>query len=384
MKTSDRYLMRAVAGGFLVAAAMLLPLFSFISLIEQLDDTGEGHYQIAEAFAYVGLMLPRRLIELGPFIALLGSIVALGRLAGHWELAALRSVGVSPGRIAFAALKSGILLILLLLATDQFIASPLHQRAFTMRANALSGGSGSGLDSSAALWARHGNRMLRIGALRLGRIPAEIEIFRFNAEGHLVTYIYADHAEIRHGEPWRLHEVLIKTFVAGTPVTTRRSSMAWQPFLTPAEVKLLEKPAESLSPLQLYGYVQYLRRTGQPSELYAVMLWQKLGQPLTTAAMILLAVPFSISAPRSASIGSRIALGAVAGVGVYLADRIVVNLGMLLDLSPPLIALGPGVMWLIVALAALGKASGNLARQPVGGGTASGSSMRLKSTPDNQ
>lgn len=357
VKTLDRYLMRAVAGGFLVAAAVLLPLFSFVDLVEQLDDTGQGNYHALQAFAYVGLTLPRRLIELGPFIALLGTIVALGSLASHRELTALRSVGVSPGGIALAALKSGILLILLLAALDQFVASPLQQRAFDMRSTALSGGSSSKLESGgAALWARQGNHILRVGALRLGRIPAEIEIFHFDAEGHLLRYIYADHAEIHHHEPWRLNGVLIKTFVADTPITTRRSSMTWQTFLTPAQIRLLEKPAESLSPVQLYGYVHYLRGTGQSSDVYAVMLWQKLGLPLTTAAMILLAVPFSIGAPRSASIGSRIALGALVGLGVYLADQIIANVGMLLNLSPPLIALGPGMILLIVALATLGKA----------------------------
>lgn len=357
MKLSDYYLMRAVAGGFVVAAAVLLPLFSFVDLVEQLDDTGQGSYRALQAFAYVGLTLPRRLIELGPFVALLGSIVALGSLATHRELTALRSVGVSPGGIALAALKAGVLLILLLAATDQFVASPLQQRAFDMRANAISGGNSAKLESSGtALWARRDNYVLRVGALRLGRIPADIEVFHFDAEGHLLRYIHADYAEIRHHEPWQLNGVLIKTFVAGTPVTTHRSSMAWRTFLTPAQIELLEKPAESLSPVQLYGYIHYLRGTGQASDIYAVMLWQKLGLPLTTAAMILLAVPFSIGAPRRTSIGGRVVLGAIVGLGVYLADQIITNAGLLLDLSPPLIALGPGLVLLAVALVALRKA----------------------------
>ena len=347
--------MRAVAGGFVVAAVVLLPLFSFVDLIEQLDASGQGRYGVALAFAYVGLMLPRRLIELGPFIALLGTIVALGALASHRELTALRSVGVSPARIALAALKSGILFVLLLAATDQFVASPLQQRAFGMRSDALSGGNDAKLESGVALWARRGERIIRIGALRLGRIPAAIEIFRFNGEGQLLRYIHADHAEIHHRAPWRLNTVLIKAFEAGTPVTTRRASMAWRPFLTPVQIALLQMPAESLSPVQLYGYVHYLRSTGQSSAVYAVMLWQKLGLPVTTAAMILLAVPFSLGAPRGASIGSRVVLGAIVGLGVYLADQIVANIGLLLALSPPLIALGPAVTLLAVALAALGR-----------------------------
>lgn len=350
--------MRAVAAGFVVAAAVLLPLFSFVDLVEQLDASGEGRYGVALAFAYVGLMLPRRLIELGPFIALLGSIVALGALASHRELTALRSVGVSPGRIALAALKSGILFVLLLALTDQFVASPLQQRAFGMRSEALSGGNDAKLEDGAALWARRGERVIRIGSLRLGRIPAGVEIFRFNDEGQLLRYVYADHAEIHHRAPWRLRAVLVKAFEDGIPVTAQRASMAWRPFLTPAQIALLEMPAESLSPVQLYGYVRYLRDTGQPSAVYALMLWQKLGLPVTTAAMILLAVPFSLGTPRGASIGSRVVLGGIVGLGVYLVDQLIANVGLLLALSPPLIALGPAVALLLVALVALRRSTG--------------------------
>lgn len=352
MRIADRYLMRSVAVGLLLAAAVLVPLFSFVDLVDQLDDVGKGSYRAVDALIYVGMTLPRRLIELGPFIALLGTIVAIGSLASHRELTALRAAGVSAGRIGLAALYAGVAFIVLLVAVDQFIAAPLQQQAISMRARATAADSAE-LSTGSSLWARHGDRMLRIGSMRHGRIPEQVEIFRFDGGGRLAHYIYADHADIRGGGVWRLHGVVQKGFPAGAPTTERRSVMSWQTFLTPSQIKLLQKPAQSLSPVDLYQYVNYLRRSGQRTAEYALALWQKLGQLILTAAMILLAVPFGFGSARSAGMGSRLALGAVVGLGVYLVDQIAANAGLLLNISIPLVALGPSVILLAIAVTAV-------------------------------
>ena len=60
---------------------MLLPLFVFLDLINQLDDVGKGVYDIWHALRYELQMLPRRALDLLPFAALMGSTMALARLA---------------------------------------------------------------------------------------------------------------------------------------------------------------------------------------------------------------------------------------------------------------------------------------------------------------
>ena len=101
----DRYLMKQVARGVLIATLVLLPLFSFLDLVDQLDNVGTGSYQTSDAFLYVILTMPRRLIQLFPFIALLGNVTALGRLAINQELISLRSAGYSPVQISMASMK---------------------------------------------------------------------------------------------------------------------------------------------------------------------------------------------------------------------------------------------------------------------------------------
>ena len=106
-----RYIAIQVAAGLLIATAVLLPLFSFFDLLEQLDDVGKGTYRTVDAFLYTAMLLPRRFIQIAPFIALLGTVAALGSLAVNSELIAMRTAGLSPVQISLAPLGVGIMLI---------------------------------------------------------------------------------------------------------------------------------------------------------------------------------------------------------------------------------------------------------------------------------
>ncbi len=101
--------MRYLFTGFAAAAGLLLPLFSTFNLINELDDVSPGGYHWTQALLVVLMTLPRCLIDLGPFIALLGGIVGLGLLSKSSELTAIRSSGFSVFRIAMVALCAGVI-----------------------------------------------------------------------------------------------------------------------------------------------------------------------------------------------------------------------------------------------------------------------------------
>ncbi|STP70281.1 putative permease [Escherichia coli] len=81
------------------------------------------------------MTLPRTLVELSPFIALLGGIVGLGQLSKNSELTAIRSTGFSIFRIALVALVAGILWTVSLGAIDEWVASPLQQQALQIKSD---------------------------------------------------------------------------------------------------------------------------------------------------------------------------------------------------------------------------------------------------------
>ena len=210
MNVINRYLAAQVLMGLGIATVVLLPLFGFLDLLDQLDDVGKGTYRVQDAFLHTALLLPRRFIQLAPFIALLGNVIALGRLAVGSELTALRVAGVSPIGISLAPLAVGLILLLFIAVLDQFVAPQLQQKAISSRAVALE--KSAALGKNLGIWTRDERNILRIGEMLHAGRAADIEIMHFDDNGFLLTYTHAKYADFNGGDLWDLQDVTTKTF----------------------------------------------------------------------------------------------------------------------------------------------------------------------------
>lgn len=349
MTLLENYIVKQIVSGLCIAAAILLPLFCFLDLIEQLDDVGESFYETRDAFIYVAYIVPRRFIQLAPFIALIGTVIGLGRLAVNLELITMRAAGLSPIRISMVVLKVGIFLLILLSVMEQFIAPEYQQKAVSHRAQALAQSTELGQDLGT--WTRDKTQILRIGDSPQGSLMKEVEIISVDEEGMFTEHIFAQFAEIRSEKQWELSNVTRKKIKENSVETTFSDVVLWEPFLDTDQMSALNRPAESLSPTDLYQHVKYLNETGQKSDAYELALWRKLGGGLVTIAMILLAIPFVFGSVRG-GIANRLVLAGITGISVYLLDQLVANIGLLLDLSVAFVALSPGLIliWLAIAL----------------------------------
>jgi lipopolysaccharide export system permease protein len=349
MRITSVYLIRNVFVGFLAAAALLLPLFTTFDLVSELDDVSSGGYRWTQAVEVVLMTLPRRAIDLGPFIALLGGITGLGQLAMTQELTAMRTAGISIVRIAVTTMFAGVVLALLLGVVDEWVASPLQQKGIQIRNEALAV-AGEAASATGGIWARRGDEVARIGAVSSKNKPVNIEVFHYTPTMLLTSYIFADSADVRADGTWLLNNVQIKEWDGATETFRQVDHMPWQSVFSDRRLKELTLPTESFSIKQLYHYIQFLQGSNQPSAEYEMALWQKLGRPILTLAMILFAVPFTFAQQRSPGLGGRLALGAVIGLLIYVGNQIIVNLGLLLAANIMLTTLAPSIVLLGIAL----------------------------------
>ena len=345
MSISEKYLMQQISVGLLIAAAVLLPLFSFFDLIDQMDDIGEGFFRASDAFYIVLLLLPRRLIQLLPFIALIGNVIALGRLALNSEIIAMRAAGLSPASISLASFKVGLCLLLLLGVLEQYAAPYFQNKAIVHRLDALNQSAELGADLG--IWTRDKNRVLRLGEAIRASYVEDVEIITLDEQGLLGGYIHAQGAEIVSNEQWSLYNVTVKEFTGGQVSTTSSARMNWRPFLSSEQVDKLTRSAESLAPTDLYRHIDYLKRTGQQHDEISLAFWRKFGAGLIMLAMLLLSVPFVYGSIQT-GIGSRLVLAGITGICVYLLDQISSNVGLLLNLNHALVALTPGLALMLI------------------------------------
>ncbi len=336
--TIDRYIAIHVLKGWLLIMLVVIVLFSFLELANQLDDVGDGDYTISDAFLFVLLTIPKRITMLAPVSAMVGSVIALVGLANNGELMAMRAAGMSIRRIVVSLLKVGVLILLVTLVFEQWLAPTFEQQALRMHSMKTSGLSLAGGDG---FWSRNKQFFVRVGDIQYGRLPSDIEIFEFNEKHQLLTYIRADVARLQKNGEWVLTNASVKNIHDKSIDISQHNNFSWKTFLSATEIRALEFPIDSLSIADLSGYVDYLRSVGEPYQDHRHQLWKKISRPFSAAAMVLLASLFAFGSHRSLNKGKRIMQATILALLLYFMSEIVANAGVLFGADPMLTAILP-------------------------------------------
>ncbi|MDT3777921.1 LPS export ABC transporter permease LptG [Nitrospira sp. MA-1] len=346
MKTLNRYLAGSLLKGYLPVLAIFLAVFSLIVFVEELDEVGKGRYTFWSASEYLLLTMPSRLVFLAPFVALLGSIMALGGLANGCELIAMQAGGVSPYQIAWSVMKVGACFIVLVGILEEVVNPPLDQEAYFKRSMALS--DSGAYKGKQGFWFREGRRFIRIHQIRYGESPQGLDIFEFNDGGQLDFYMHAQEAEIVNPQKWTLKNIK-KQVIHGYRVSQEQlASLEWDSPLKQNEVRLLTLPSSTLAPSELYQYMEFLKRKKQNFLRYELSFWDKIFMPLNTGLMILVAIPFVFGPLRMSPAGKRVFIGSLVGLAYYLMTEISKHVGILFGASPLLTTAAPFLLLSLV------------------------------------
>ena len=350
MNTLDRYIGRTFLGACLLILGVLAVLLSLFELIAQLEDVGRGGYGLGSALLYVLCTLPGRLLDLLPVATLLGGIVALGLFNDRGEIVAMEAAGVSLPRICAAVLGASLLLMLGAGLLAELVVPAMEARARSAQVQETAADQGVTLTGE-GLWMRRGPTYIRAGRILGQGLAADLDLFTFDEAGRLQTAIQARTAVLQADGRWLLQEVVERRVRDGSVTTRRVDRLPLADFLRADQVGLLGLPPASLSTSDLRRTIEVLRQSGQDADRYAIALWRKLGVPLSTLAMALLALSFVFGPTRGVGAGYRVAIGTFVGIVLFFFDQMSVQWGLLLNLSPMVTALLPFV--LISGVAAL-------------------------------
>lgn len=352
MKILDRYIGMAVAMSSLLVMLVLLALFFFIDFVNNLNDVGKGNYDVVTAAQYVLLSQPRRIYELFPLAALLGTMLGLGALAAGSELTAIRAAGVSLTRIVLSVMKVAAVMMLGVVLIGELVAPKSEQYAQSLRSMALS--SQIALDTRYGFWSRDGRSFINIRTMLPGGKFNDIYVYEFDDKQNLRVATHAARGQ-REGDKWLLEDI-VQSEIAASGVSTRRVARAqWNSLLSPDVVGVVLVKPDRLSLWDLFQYIDYLQANSQNTQRYEIAFWVKLLAPLTTGVMVFLAIPFVFGSLRSVGMGQRVLVGSLIGVGFHLVNQISTHIGLVYELNPLLSALFPSTVFLLAALLLLSR-----------------------------
>lgn len=351
MKILDLYIGRVILATTLLCLAVLLGLSGLIKFVDELGLVGKGSYDTADAALFVLFSVPRDLSMFFPMGVLLGGLIGLGILANNSELTVMQAAGMSKLNIIMSAMKTVLLLMIVVVLLGEYVAPAAERYARDMRTQAMTGG--TLLRDSNGLWARDGNRYVHIQQLLDADHLGGVDLYEFDGL-KLKRMLHAESARwVDHR--WDLDNVR-ETLLAADRTRTR-----WEPTLqisselTPEKLGVVTVNPESLSLRGLSQYLDYLKANKQDGARYQLAFWRKLMSPVNLAVMLLLACSFIFGPMRSVSMGARIIMGILAGFGFFLVSEIFGPLSLVYRVPPILGAVLPGLLFVGVSVYLLRK-----------------------------
>jgi LPS export ABC transporter permease LptG len=335
----DRYLLREYLVFMAIGLGVAAVLFVVIDLLQTLDRYIRIKPPLIYVIEHFLYRVPAALHDGLPVVMLVATIFLFLALARYHELTAMKAAGMSLYRVAAPILVLGAGVAMLSGLFQELLLPRLNELGDEVDRVKIRGQLPRHLQSRERLWLRTADsRFYRVELLHPG-----------SADMYGVTVLEVDQSTFRlqsrldarraHWSPdgWELTDGAFREFGPRGEVQT-------VPFVMTAidlredidDFTKIHKPIAAMSYFELRDYVDRLEATGYQVKKYTVELYSKLSFPWVNLIMVLVAIPFSLQAPRGGRLfGVALAIGIMAG---YLVVHYVALAFARADLLPPLLA----------------------------------------------
>lgn len=347
MKILDRYIARQVIFIILLVTIALLGVDLFFYFVNELRFVGKGDYNLQAALFFVILTIPRKIYIIFPWAALLGTLLALGNLSKYSELVAMRAASVSIARIAWSALKAGIILTIIMFISGEII-SPMSE-SLAQRKKTLALSRGQAIHTLFGTWIRHNDQFINVGIVHPGNKLSNITKYDFDDRLQLQEVASIATAE-KQAKQWSLNNIKTTKFSDNSIEINKKDHQNITELL---DTEILQASAvkhlERLTLINLWRVIKSRVAQDLNSTEYELAFWLKITQPFAVLVMILLAVPFAFGPLRSASLGLKILVGVLVGFGFHFLNSVFGPLTTVVGLDPLLAAALPTTIFFILA-----------------------------------
>ena len=350
MNVLTGYIVREILKGSLVALLLLLTLFNLFTFSDELKDLGGG-YGLKQIFYYLILTSPRVFYELVPASALLGSLFILGAMGNNRELIAMRAAGLSVFGIIRAVMLAGAVLVIISIGVGEFVAPVTERMAQMVRVSARN--EQILMDTKYGIWLREGKQFINVRQIEEDGNLADMSIYELDDQQHLHQAIHADQAVFLGKQQWQMKNIKKSEMSTQQMLASTQNEQLWKSSIAPNLLKIIVVNPNNLSLYDLDSYVGFLKKNHQKSHVFELAFWGRVVNPLVTFVMLLLSAPFVIGVKRGVSVGGRMMIGVVIGMGFNIIDKIIGHLGLIYNLNPPLMAFIPSLTVLALAVFAV-------------------------------
>lgn len=353
MNALDRYIIKEVLKGTLIALIILYALFNLFTLKDELSSRGVGNYGLQQIFTYIGLLTPHYIYELMPSAALLGSLFVLGGMANNRELLAMRVSGVSVFGIIRSIMYAGLILVAFSFLIGEFVGPDAEKKAKILRSVAKTEMPAARVKEG--MWLRDGNQFIYVKEVYTEGDVANINIYQLDDQRRLRKLIFARRGLYQDNEQWRLKTVWTSSISDQQVKAQHEDVVTWRSIIDPDVVDVVVVDPENMSLNDLSKYIDFLEENKQDAAKYQLAFWARMINPFITLVMLLVSAPFVVGVGRGIALGPRMMAGILIGMGFNIIDNAVGQMGVVYGLNPLLVAVLPSSIILLGALYAIAR-----------------------------
>lgn len=372
ISTAGRYASRSLLAHMALTLSGFVSFLLLLEMMNRSDDVVARHGPgIGPLARYAALRLPDLANFILPFAVLIATLLMLSKFARNNEIMALKASGLSFYHLLLSLVPVALFVGLLhFLLSDQVVprtAQTLKEWDATAEvAGATASTAGGGAAATAsngpaedAVWVRDGASNVRIDAvLAQGTELRGVTIFERTGDAMLSERLLAERAVYDNGG-WRLINVQRLTLAGGEDRRPEQlPELAWATSLTPGHLADLAADPAMLSLAEVWRYVASPEVGNRPVDFYETWLLRKLAIPLVTLMMVLLAAPVAQGLQRHGGLGAGLAVGIGLGFLYFVADGLLLTLGEVGAVPPPVAAWTPTALFGAVGVAALLRIEG--------------------------
>ena len=341
-RTLSLYLADRFARAVIAAFLFVFVLIYAVDLVELLRRSGDSQRATGILMAGLSFLRTPTVAEQAlPFAVLFGSMIAFLNLSRKMELVVARAAGVSVWQILTPPLAVIVSIGVLSVIAYNPASTWMKQKSDAIEASVFGGPALGGI----GMWIRQksidGQAIIRAdGRSGDGTEFKGIHVFNFDDKGNFIERLEAASGELHDGF-WVLHDgVVVTPGFEALPVSTYllatnlgRTEVA-QAFVAPETVSFWRLPALAAQ----------TARAGLDPTAYELKYQELLARPLLLASMVLVAACFSLRFFRMGGIEYMVSGGVVAGFVLYVATKVVSDLGGAGFVSAPAAGWAPEIV----------------------------------------
>lgn len=344
----DRYIIRKFIGTFFFAILIIIGIVIIFDISEKIDDFVDKEAPLkAIVLDYYFNFIPYFMNMFSPLFVFISVIFFTSKLAGHSEIIAMLSGGISFGRLMYPYFISALFIALLSLVLNLFVIPPANKHRLAFEEKYL---------KRAAVYNRNIHYQIEGGSYvymesyntwNNTAIRFTLESFKGN---ELVSKLSAETAkwDSLTGK-WRLNDYNYRQFSDSLETVSWGKQMDTLISITSADVTRRKESVEQFNYQELNAFIETLRLRGDPNIKFALIQKNsRLAVPFSSFILTIMGVALS-SKKRRGGIGLNIGIGIALSFSYILFLRFS-EMFVHADVLPPNVALWiPNVLYALIA-----------------------------------